>query len=127
MFAGTLLLRQGKPFRFEFSINDADDGEPESLRDLSAYSFRMQIRARFDSPGVLIDISTANGNVTYDSLNRMFVVLVQGAISSAIVGFTKIQDFVSDIELFTALDADIIDGGSYQIHWEPEATKQVVP
>lgn len=118
MFVGTLILRQGKPFKVSFALSGTD------VADLTGYNFRMMVRTGFSAPSPLLSINSAGAspNATMDVANKVATADVAASVTAAITGPTMVTKWVSDAELYHS-NGDVIDLGSYQVEWQPEVTK----
>ena len=118
IFAGKLLLRQGKPFAVTFELAGADVPAP------AGYHFRMQVRADFPSAAALLSISSegASPTATVGGIAGAIDIDVDvpGAVTAAIVG-TAPALWVADGKLYNVA-GDVIDCGTYQIVFQPTAT-----
>jgi hypothetical protein len=119
IFAGKLLLRQGKPFALTFTLEGDDVPAP------AGYNFRMQVRADFPSAAALLSISSegASPTATVGGIAGAVEVDVDvpAAVTAAIVGTAQAL-WVADGELYNVA-GDVIDCGTYQIVFHPEATR----
>jgi hypothetical protein len=88
--------------RFAFSIQALN--EDKTVKDLSGYSGRMQVRASVDSVDILLEATTANGRISIDGPAGVVSVNV-GADITAPMTWTS---GVYDLEVFTASPAEVI-------------------
>jgi hypothetical protein len=88
--------------RFAFSIQALnDDG---TVKDLTGYSGRMQIRPTVESSTILLEATTANGRITIDEDDG----IVSVNVGADITGPMTWAAGVYDLEIFTASPAEVI-------------------
>lgn len=95
-----ILVRQGEKLEMNIQALNAD----RTVKDLTGYSARMQIRQTAASLVVLLEASTANGRITINSPGGVVMVSV-GADVTAPLNWTVAS---YDLEIFTADPANVI-------------------
>jgi hypothetical protein len=87
-----IVADQGSTFNFNFTIKIDDISW-----DLSDYSARMQVRADYNTTNKFLDLSTANGDITLNSLGQVSVTVSATKMAAIAAG-----RWVYDIEFVSA-------------------------
>lgn len=95
-----ILVRQGDKFQLNVQAYNTD----KTIKDLTGYSARMQIRPTVASSTVLLEATTANGRIAINAPGGIVMVTV-GADITAPLNWTVAT---YDLEVFTADPANVI-------------------
>ena len=87
-----IVADQGSTFNFNFTIKIDD-----IAWDLGDYSARMQVRADYNTTNKFLDLSTANGDISVNSLGQVSVTVSATRMAAIAAG-----RWVYDIELVSA-------------------------
>jgi len=87
-----IVADQGSTFNFNFTIKIDN-----IAWDLSGYTARMQVRADYNTTNKFLDLSTANGDISVNSLGQ-----VSATVSATRMAAITAGRWVYDIELVSA-------------------------
>jgi len=93
-------FRVGSKFEFSVEVRNRDG----SIKDLTGYSGRMQVRKTADDVTKLVDATTANGMVTINAPGGVVTVTVGADVTAAYTWNTGVYD----LEVFTVAPAEVI-------------------
>lgn len=89
-----LNINQGSNLSLEIALKNAD-GTPLNL---TGYTARMQLRASYTSPQVIVELTTENGRLVITPLTGLVTLLLSAATTAALVAKT----YVYDLEIVSA-------------------------
>jgi hypothetical protein len=109
-------IRQGGKFQLNVAAKNLDN----SVKDLTGYDARMQVRETIDSTVVLLEATTGNGRITINGPGGIVMVLVGADITSALTFNTAKYD----LEAYKIGDpSDVIPLAEGNISLHPEVTR----
>lgn len=93
-----ITIPQGGIFRMNIAVQNSD----KTVRDLTGYSARMQVRESVSSLVTLVEATTANGYITISLVSGIVMVLIPSDITEAMVWSAGVYD----LEIYTD-DTDV--------------------
>lgn len=106
----TLKMVEGLPFEYVITLRDSEGTE----MDIAGSEIVMKIRRAVQDPNVLVELSTANGRITFTGEVGQFKIEIEPEVTGTLSG-----TFVFDILLITA-------GGEYYLIAEGSRIKTSV-
>lgn len=95
-----ILIRQGGKFELNVQALNSD----QTVKDLTGYSAKMQIRSTPESAIVLMEASTTDGRITINAPGGVVMISI-GADVTALLDWTVAA---YDLEIYTADPANVI-------------------
>jgi len=89
-----IVVEQGSRFELNVAVKNSDG----SVKDLTGYSGRMQVRKTVDDITVLLEASTANGRLSINAPAGIVSVVVPADITTLLTFNTGVYD----LEVFTS-------------------------
>ena len=90
MTAGSLdiTIEQGSDYFNELVWKDSN----ENIVTLTGYSAKMEIRSKYGSIDVLLELSTVNGRITISELDGQIILQIPSAVTELITWTTGVYD-----------------------------------
>lgn len=95
-----IVVEQGSKFQLNVQARNSDG----TVKDLTGYSGRMQVRSTVDSISTLMSATTGTGEITINAPGGMVMVEVGADVTQAMTWNVGVYD----LEVFTATPANVI-------------------
>ena len=92
-----IVIPQGSRFELNIQTRNSDN----TIKDLTGYDARMQVRPTRDSATILLSASTSDGRITINAPGGIVMI----AIGADVTGALSFYDGVYDLEIYKVADA----------------------